>query len=78
MTRGVVQIAAGLALGLGLALATTGVMEPLLFGMVPHDPTVLSAASAVLIAVGLVACWLPAWRAARILPTRALAHEERT
>ena len=37
--------------------------------MLPHDPAVLLAASGVLIAVGLVACWLPAWRAARLAPT---------
>jgi ABC-type antimicrobial peptide transport system permease subunit len=77
MRRGAVQLAMGLVLGLALAFAATGTMETLLFGVLPHDPIVFATAAVVLVGVGLLACWLPARRAARIAPMRALAHEER-
>jgi predicted permease len=77
MRRGVVQIAVGLVLGLSLALATADTMRTLLFGIVPRDPTAFTAAAAVLVGAGLLACWLPAWRAARLPPVYALTQEER-
>jgi putative ABC transport system permease protein len=43
-----------------------------MFGLQPRDPTTLVAAAALLAAISVVASWLPARRAARIDPTRAL------
>jgi predicted permease len=77
MRRGVVQLAIGLALGLALASVTAGVMRTLLFGVAPRDPAAFTSAAAVLVAVGLLACWLPAWRAAKLAPVQALSHDER-
>jgi ABC-type antimicrobial peptide transport system permease subunit len=46
-----------------------------LFGLTPADPVTLLAAVAILSAVALLACWIPARRAARIEPIVALRHE---
>ena len=61
-------IGAGLLIGLGLGRAMSGV----LYGIRPHDAPTLVGAACVLMAVALVACWLPARRAARIDAAMAL------
>lgn len=62
----------GLAVGIVAALAITGWMRSLLFGIGPRDPLTFLSVSGVLLAVALVAGWLPARRAARIDPVEAL------
>jgi ABC-type lipoprotein release transport system permease subunit len=57
------------------ALAVTRVIERLLFGVSPTDPLVFAAVTLMLGATGLVACWLPARRAARVNPMGALRQE---
>lgn len=76
MRRGAIQLAIGLALGVAGAFAVTGQMRNLLLGVLPNDPTVFGTSTVLLLAVGLVACLLPARRAALTAPVRALAHEE--
>jgi len=67
-----VLIAAGLALGLAGSLWAARFVEALLFQLAPHDPVTFAGAAAVLVAVGVVAAWLPASRAARIDPVAVL------
>jgi ABC-type antimicrobial peptide transport system permease subunit len=68
----------GLLVGLGLligvigALSLSRLMQGLLFGVRPHDPVTLAGVAAVMAAVGLLACWIPSLRAARIDPVEAL------
>ena len=76
MRRGILQLTIGLALGLAGAYAATGTMRTLLFGIVPTDPVSFATASIVLVSAGLLACWLPAWRATKVLPARALGTDE--
>ena len=52
------------------ALSLSRLMQGLLFGVQPHDPLTLVAA--VMALVGVLACWIPALRAARIDPAVAL------
>lgn len=74
MRRGLVQLAIGLGLGLGAAFTATGAMRSLLLGVQPTDPLTFVVTAMVLLAAGLVACWLPASRAAAIPPVRALSE----
>ena len=67
-----VLIAAGLALGLGGSLWAVRFVETLLFQQEPRDPMMLAGAAAVLVAAGVLAAWMPAWRAARLDPATVL------
>jgi putative ABC transport system permease protein len=63
---------AGLAVGVVAALATVRVVKTLLFGVTPQDPLTLAAAGVSLLAIAILACSVPAWRAARVDPMIAL------
>jgi len=65
-------IGAGVIVGVGAALAAGTLVQGLLFGIKGTDPWVLGMAALVMIAVALIAGWLPAARAARIDPNGAL------
>jgi predicted permease len=67
-----VLIAAGLALGLAGSLWAARFVEALLFRLDPRDPVTFGGAAAVLVAVGVLAAWLPAHRAARLDPVTVL------
>ena len=67
-----VLIAAGLALGLAGSWWATRYIAPLLFQVEARDGVIFSGTSAVLIAVGVMAAWVPARRAARLDPARVL------
>ena len=62
----------GLLGGIAGALAVARWLEGLLFGVVPHDPRVLLAATAILVTTAALANWLPARRASRVDPMRSL------
>ncbi len=66
---------AGVALGTAAGLLVTGFMGSLLYGVQARDPLTFAAAPAVLVAVALLAGYLPARRAARIDPISALRME---
>lgn len=75
MTGGLKLATAGIVLGAGIALALGRWVEPLLFDESPHDPAVFVLVAGVLLAVAALACFLPARRAARVDPVRALRTE---
>jgi hypothetical protein len=66
------QIRYQTAVGLGTAFRTSCLIGSLLYGISPRDPGVFAATTATLLAVALLACWLPARRAARLSPRDAL------
>ncbi len=66
---------AGVGLGLGGAWGLTRVLSGLLFGISPTDPWILGGGILLLLGVALLANLLPARRAARIEPMRALRYE---
>src|SRR5262249_14742872 len=70
--QGMMLAAAGLAIGLAGAAVATRFMSPLLFHVSARDPLTFAVASATLIVVSLLACYLPARRAARVDPVEAL------
>ncbi|PYR92779.1 MAG: hypothetical protein DMF84_11710 [Acidobacteria bacterium] len=75
VTQGMALAGAGLLLGLPASFALTRMMSTLLFEISPRDPITFASVTALLIAVALVACYLPARRATRIDPMVALRYE---
>ena len=72
---GSIPVLCGVALGLGGAVGLTRFIRSMLFATSPLDATNLAAVAALLLVVALVACLLPAWRAARADPLPALRQE---
>jgi macrolide transport system ATP-binding/permease protein len=70
--QGMVMAAAGLLAGLAGALAVTRLLESLLYEVSATDVGTYTVVSALLALVVLVACVVPAWRAAKVDPVRAL------
>jgi len=75
LRQGMLLAVLGFALGLGGALGLTRLLKTLLFEVTPTDVPTYGTVSAVLLIAALVACWMPARRAARIDPQRALRCE---
>jgi putative ABC transport system permease protein len=73
--RELTVIAIGVALGLVAAGAAARGLSQLLFGIGEFDPLTYAAVGAMLLGVGVVACWIPARRAAKVDPVVALRYE---
>jgi predicted permease len=67
--------ALGVGFGLPAAVASARVLRHVLYETPPHDPLVLGAAVLVLLAVAMIAAWIPARRASQIDPMEALRSE---
>jgi ABC-type antimicrobial peptide transport system permease subunit len=72
ISRGVRLTTVGVVIGAIAALTLTRLMGNLLYKVSPRDPLSFGVAFIVMTLVALVACFLPAWRATRIDPARAL------
>jgi putative ABC transport system permease protein len=72
LVRGLALTTVGIVLGAGAALMVTRLMGDLLYKVSPRDPLAFGAAFAALMGASFAACILPAWRATRIDPVRAL------
>ena len=70
--QGMMLVAAGLVLGLAIAIAASRVIASLLYQVAPTDPATYVTAGVLLVVVGVVACYVPARRASRVDPTTAL------
>ena len=71
LTRALRIVVAGLIVGLAGAAGMTRVLQRFLFGVTPTDPIAFTIVTLLLMAVGLLAAWLPARRAPRIDPCAA-------
>jgi predicted permease len=68
LREGGVLLIAGLLVGLLGAFSAARVIRGLLFGVTPSDPATLLVVASVMAVIGIIACWIPARRAARIDP----------
>ncbi|HTS11107.1 MAG TPA: ABC transporter permease [Candidatus Limnocylindrales bacterium] len=75
MKQGAILTAIGVAVGIGAALGLTQMMSTLLFGVRPTDPLTFLSVSAILAAVALAASYIPALRATKVDPMKALRYE---
>ncbi|MBZ5586255.1 MAG: ABC transporter permease [Acidobacteriia bacterium] len=75
LREGAALAAAALAVGLPVAWTLTRSLSSQLYRVSPADPLVYASVAALLAAVALLACYLPARRATRIDPVEALRHE---
>ncbi|GMV06465.1 MAG: hypothetical protein AMXMBFR53_27410 [Gemmatimonadota bacterium] len=73
--QGMAVVGVGLVVGLASALALSRTLASLLHGVAHDDPATLATVTAGLAAVALLACWLPARRAARVDPLASLRAE---
>lgn len=72
---GVGLVAAGTVIGLVVSLSIARVMATQLWGVSAYDPVTLVSVVLLLLITGVVACWIPARRAAKVDPLVALRHE---
>jgi putative ABC transport system permease protein len=75
LREGMAMTLAGVAVGLAGALALARLVHGLLYGVTPSDPATFVVVTIPLVALALVACWIPARRAARTDPMRSLRQE---
>ena len=75
LRHGLTLASAGVASGLAAALAVTGLMRSMLFGVSTVDPWTFATVSAGLVMTALIACYIPARRATRLDPLDALKTE---
>jgi putative ABC transport system permease protein len=75
LRRGLKLVGAGIVLGLIGAITSAQLLRSLLFGVGPTDPITFVAVPLLLVVVALLACWLPARRAAAVDPMEALRSE---
>ena len=75
MSQALALTAAGVLLGLGAALLLTRLFGNYLYRVSPHDPRAFAIPLAVMLATAIAASFLPAWRATRTDPMRALRQE---
>jgi putative ABC transport system permease protein len=73
--QGLSMAALGTVVGVAAALALSRSIESLLFRVAPTDPATFAAVIVMLLGVATIACYVPAWRAARVDPTQALRAE---
>jgi len=75
LSRNLIMVAAGIALGMILAFVGARSIGSFLVGVSPSDPITFGGVMLILLSVALTACLIPAYRAARVDPLVALRYE---
>ncbi len=72
---GLQLVSVGLILGVAVSLMTNRLLVSQLWNTSPTDPATFVVVASMIVAVGVLACWIPARRAVRVEPMVALRHE---
>jgi putative ABC transport system permease protein len=72
LREGGALVTTGLLIGIVAAFLATRIIQTLLYGVKPHDLGTFTLVTLMMAAVGILACWIPALRAARIDPAIAM------
>lgn len=75
LRRGLTPVAIGFAIGGGVGVLGSGLLRTLLIKTSPADPMTLGTVCILIMAIAILACWLPAHRAANLDPMEALRNE---
>jgi predicted permease len=75
LRRGLTPVVIGLLAGVSLGLLTNRLLQTVLWRVSPFDPVTIGSTIALVVAIGVCACCVPAWRAVRVEPVVALRHE---
>jgi len=75
LSEGLRLVGAGVVIGAAVAIASTGVLRALLFGVEPTDPLTFATMVLLFVAVAVLACYIPARRASKVDPIAALRYE---
>ena len=75
LTDGLRLVVIGLGVGIVGAITLSRFLASQLFGVNPREPFIYAAVATTLLAVGLVACFVPALRATRVSPVTAMRSE---
>jgi macrolide transport system ATP-binding/permease protein len=75
LLRGLLLTTTGILIGIAVAFLLTRLLGNLLYQISPRDPLAFAAAFAVTALASVAACFLPAWRAARLDPVQALRNQ---
>ena len=75
VSQGARVVLVGVVIGIGVALMSTRALDALLYGVKAVDPLVFVAMSLIMIAVGMVASYVPAHRASSVNPIESLRSD---
>ncbi|HET7346089.1 MAG TPA: ABC transporter permease [Acidobacteriaceae bacterium] len=75
LLEGLRPVLIGLIFGIAASALATRLLRSMLYGTRPLDPVAFAGAATMLVAVAVLACFIPAWRASRIDPIQALRTE---
>jgi len=73
--QGIIMVGLGILVGVLVSLGCSPLMRHFVYGVTPHDPGNMIGVTALLAGIAILACWLPARRAARVDPVIALRAE---